>query len=166
MADISLWLDSYDDIFSDFDSRNYIKRRVSEDFIDELKAALKYRTEHLDALVLLLPPDIRKADSEKDIVAGLKDQFRHRNEIFVAKHRKIFRKGILMSLGGLALMTISSLMTVKGYPAVALHITIDPGSWFMLWTGLDALLYDYRTAIKDSKFYALLEQLKIHFKDS
>ena len=38
MADISLWLDDYDDLFSDFDSRNYLKRRVSEDFLEELKS--------------------------------------------------------------------------------------------------------------------------------
>ena len=25
--DLSLWLDDYDDIYSDFDSRNYLKRR-------------------------------------------------------------------------------------------------------------------------------------------
>ena len=53
--EISLWLDSYDDIYSDFDSRHYLKRRISKDFIDELEASLKYRTGRVENLILLLP---------------------------------------------------------------------------------------------------------------
>lgn len=30
MIEINLWLDSYDDMYSDFDSRQYEKRRISK----------------------------------------------------------------------------------------------------------------------------------------
>ena len=36
MSEISLWLDTYDDIFSDFDPRPYSQREMSEDFLKEI----------------------------------------------------------------------------------------------------------------------------------
>ena len=44
MANLELWLDSYNDIYSDFDSRHYSKRRISEDFIQELRLGLKHKS--------------------------------------------------------------------------------------------------------------------------
>jgi hypothetical protein len=34
--DLSLWLDDYNDIYPEFDSRNYFKRRVLNDFVSEM----------------------------------------------------------------------------------------------------------------------------------
>lgn len=34
---ISLWIDSYDDIFSDFDPRHFSLRNISDDFLYEVK---------------------------------------------------------------------------------------------------------------------------------
>jgi len=52
-------LDYYDDIYSDFDSRHYLKRRISEDFLFELRNALKYKRERVLDLLLLLPEQVR-----------------------------------------------------------------------------------------------------------
>lgn len=61
MTEISLWLDSYDDIYSDFDSHHYLKRRISEDFLHELRVEMKYKEHHGGDLVLLLPQERRDA---------------------------------------------------------------------------------------------------------
>lgn len=37
MSEISIWLDNYDDIFSDFDPRPYSQRSLSDDFLAEAK---------------------------------------------------------------------------------------------------------------------------------
>ncbi len=63
MTELSLWLDEYADIYSDFDSRHYSKRRISTDFLNELKTALKYKDEKSDTLVLILPKE--KRDNKK-----------------------------------------------------------------------------------------------------
>jgi len=55
MTELSLWLDSYDDIYSDFDSRHYYKRRISEDFLYELEREMKYKEDEASCLMLLLP---------------------------------------------------------------------------------------------------------------
>ena len=43
MVEINLWLDSYDDIYSYFESRHYLKRRISEDFLHEFRTEMKYK---------------------------------------------------------------------------------------------------------------------------
>ncbi len=40
-ARLSIWLDIYDDIFSDFDSRPFHERALSDDFIHEAKKMAK-----------------------------------------------------------------------------------------------------------------------------
>ena len=59
MAELNLWLDSYDDIYSDFDSRHYLKRRISEDFLYELRTEMKYKEHHAGDMVLLLPQEAK-----------------------------------------------------------------------------------------------------------
>ena len=38
-SEIPLWLDNYNDLFSDFDPRHYSNRALSQDFLEELKRA-------------------------------------------------------------------------------------------------------------------------------
>jgi hypothetical protein len=38
--EISIWLDSYNDIFSDFDSRPFSERTVSDDFLSEVRKGM------------------------------------------------------------------------------------------------------------------------------
>lgn len=42
-AEISIWLDSYNDIFSDFDSRPISLRSLSDDFITQVKKTQRKR---------------------------------------------------------------------------------------------------------------------------
>ena len=51
MAELNLWLDSYDDIYSDFDSSHYLKRRISEDFLYELRTEMKYNEHYSGDMV-------------------------------------------------------------------------------------------------------------------
>ena len=166
MADISLWLDDYDDLFSDFDSRNYLKRRVSEDFLEELKSALRYRTEKLDRLVFLMPEGKRKSETETDIIDGLRAQFLHRSQLFTIRYHRALRRSLVMTLGGLILMLLSSVSKAQGYWGILLHIVIDPVSWFLLWTGLDGLVYDLRTNNREALFYSAMNKMEINFQNS
>jgi len=168
MVELSLWLDTYDDIYSDFDSRNYLKRRISEDFIDELRMSLKYRKDQPDALILMLPGSQRHADIEKEITISIREQIKERLNMLLEKVRNILVRGLLLLCAGLFLMGISAFVTLKnpgGYLPLLLRISLEPASWFMLWTGLDLLIYDYRKTRKEKLFYDILTSMKVHFKD-
>ncbi len=168
MADISFWLDYYDDIYSDFDPRKYHKRRLSEDLLDELKVALKNQQEKIDTLVLMLPKEQRKEDIEPEIIANLSAQFRGRFEICAKKERRILRRGIMLVLSGAIFMYVFSEISLKQYNhqlMVMLRIIIEPGAWFMIWTGLDALFYHYLASKKETDFYKTLAGLKVRFEN-
>jgi hypothetical protein len=169
MSELSLWLDSYDDIFSDFDSRHYLKRRVSEDFIEELKTTLKYKTEHAETLLLLLPSHLRKTEIENGIAASLHEQFHSRFETLYKKEKKIYRRGFILLIAGILVMAIDSYLAYKGlkmFFITVLRIIMEPAAWFMMWNGLDQLIYNYRKAKAETALYRVISEFKIHFKDS
>jgi len=168
MAALSLWLDSYDDIYSDFDSRHYLKRRISEDFIDELKASLKYRTEHHDALLLLLPAHLRNQEIEKEIAVSIREQMNSRLQALNDKLNAIRRRGIFMLLLGVLFMVTDAIIVYRAYTAyfiIVLRIIMEPAGWFLIWNGLDFLIYNYRATKKEIFFYKTITQLSLHFKD-
>lgn len=168
MAELSLLLDSYDDIYSDFDSRHYLKRRISEDFIEELKASMKYKPEHPDALILLLPSQLRDAEVEKPIVSSIKEQIKGRENVLNEKARRTRNRGLSMLTAGVLIMIADSLIFYRartGYFVILLRIIMEPAGWFMIWNGLDFLIYEYRTIVKENAFYRAVGALSIHFKD-
>jgi len=169
MAELSLWLDYYDDIYSDFDSRHYLKRRISEDFLHELHVAVKYKKERATDLVLLLPQEKRDEASEKIIINSLKefftDQFRNYND----KFKKKLNTGIILLLTGLVVMAINSFISFKGvhsFPTTIVKIILEPAGWFLLWLSFDFLFYDLREIRKDKEFFSELSEMNIHFKSA
>ena len=167
MAELSLWLDSYDDIYSDFDSRHYSKRRISEDFIDELRNALNFRTEKTSDLILLLPQPVRREDLEIAISASLKEQMHKRLNIFKTKSAALSKKGILLLFVGTLLLVISSFIVYKSFQSywfVVLRVILEPAGWFMIWNGLESLFYQLKDMKRELSFYETLGELKIHFK--
>lgn len=57
--EISLWLNSYNDLYSDFDPRPNYQRAISQDFLDESKRAIRYNKEDNFQLTLLVDEKIR-----------------------------------------------------------------------------------------------------------
>ncbi len=70
IKEISIAIDTWDDIFSDFDPRPLNIRALSEDFIAELKK--RYReTRKGDFLVTIYAPiSLKDAESEKAVIRG------------------------------------------------------------------------------------------------
>jgi len=76
-GNISLILDSYNDLFSDFDPRNYSERTLSDDFLLECKRAARDRDPKMNfELRLLIPKTRRNANDELIIKHRLKSHFR------------------------------------------------------------------------------------------
>ena len=114
--DVSLWLEEYNDIYSDFDSRNYLKRRVSDDFVNELRIALKNKNNKIDDLVLLLPQVKRNIQTEQKIIQNLKNYFKQLLNLNTEKYNNNLKRGILLFIIATFLMVVNSkLMLAFGY---------------------------------------------------
>ena len=60
MQELNFRLDSYQDIFSDFDSREYKNRSLSQDFLDELRRVSKDKSKHEKIKIILSIPKERR----------------------------------------------------------------------------------------------------------
>jgi hypothetical protein len=169
MAELNLWLDSYDDIYSDFDSRHYLKRRISDDFLYELRTEMKYKEYHAGDMVLLLPPEQRDEPSEKIIADSLTDFFSNQFRFQQDKCRKKLNKGILLLVAGVIIMLLNSWVSFnsgESFLTTAIKVLLEPAGWFLLWAALDFLFYDFAEMKKERNFYRELSEMHIHFKSS
>ena len=169
MAELSLWLDYYDDIYSDFDSRHYLKRRISEDFLFELRNALKYRKERIHDFLLLLPQDRRNEQNEKMIVSSLKDFFNEQFHFSAEKSRRRLKRGIIWGIIGILVIIVDSLIGYQknnSFPVASLRVILEPAGWFLLWSSLDFLLYDLHELKDEREFFRELAEMSVHFKSA
>jgi hypothetical protein len=162
---VSLWLDTYEDIFSDFDPHPYGQRALSEDFLAEAKRAVRDRRDDVPELRLLIPAHVRNLESEAPIWKRLRDHFR-RHADRLARER---RRGIWVSLGiaaaGFAIMTASALLRrqPETVTRTVLHVLMEPAGWFAVWFGLDQLFYGTRELAREHAFYGKMARADVVF---
>lgn len=166
MGNISIILDSYDDLFSDFDPRSYEVRTVSDDFLKECRRALSGKNveEAELELRLLVPEQRREPGHEANIKRRLKGFFskqwkEKRKEIDLIK-----KEGVLWAMAGFALMLIAA--AVGEYPGFLFKIIFviaEPAGWFSVWTGLDKLFFGTREKEKDLYFDRRMAEIKVNF---
>ncbi|MBS1527815.1 MAG: hypothetical protein JST19_19380 [Bacteroidetes bacterium] len=169
MAEIKLWLDSYEDIYSDFDSRHYLNRRISEDFLHELHTETKYLEQHAGDMILLLPREQRNEETEKIITNSLANYFRAQFLFHHDKCRHKLVRGVLFLIMGVGIMLLNSWIIYRSgesFTIIGLRVLLEPAGWFSLWAGLDFLLYDFAGLKKEETFYQELSEMHIHFQSS
>ena len=90
---ISLWLDSYDDIFSDFDPRPFSEKNISDDFLYEVKKVSMESGFSIGEIKLLLPEKVRNSETESIITTRLFSFF-EKNQQTVLKKKKLKLKKV------------------------------------------------------------------------
>ncbi|HTL07469.1 MAG TPA: hypothetical protein VL307_04395 [Chitinophagaceae bacterium] len=167
--ELSLWLDDFDDIYSDFDSRHFLKRRVSEDFLHELELALAGKEKPASNLILLLPEDKRSVEKERDIVTNLQQFFKNQYTRCLREHRATFQKGLLLLLTGMCVMAADFIISYKQWQHIVfqlLRVLMEPCGWFLIWIGLEKLYYDVQKHRKEIARFLTLSKMTIHFASS
>lgn len=164
-GNISLILDEYDDIFSDFDPRSYAEKALSDDFLSECKKASRDKpTEQGIELRLLVPHNKRNFNEEVKIKKRLKDHFQKH---FKTKEKEVSarkRQGVLWLAIGVVLITIASLIIDKeGQLFNVLVIILEPAGWFTTWTGLDKLFADMIEKQPEYEFYQKMAKIEVKF---
>ena len=169
MAELSLWLDSYNDIYSDFDNRNFSRRRISDDFLHELRMELKYSEYPSINMVLLLPQQSRLEEQEKLIASSLKDLFTVRFHIHKDKCQKKINNLLILFISGVSVILLNSWISYNVEPSffiTGLRVLLEPAGWFLIWVAFDFLFYDFPELKKEREFYKKLSEMHIHFKPS
>jgi hypothetical protein len=100
ISEISLWLDTYDDIFSDFDPRPFSQRSLSVDFLDELKRASRDKVSGQIELKFLIPDKQRIVETELQIRKRLREHFKKHHSQLIEDKKKISKNGFLIASFG------------------------------------------------------------------
>lgn len=164
-GNISLILESYNDMFSDFDPRGYSERNLSEDFIDECKRAVRDKKEGVE-LRLLVPIKKRQVSEELKIKKRLKAYF-HKN--FKEKKKEIDHDrsvGLFwVFLGTLIMIAGTFIYRLEGdsFFLSLLFVVIEPAGWFTFWEGLHQVFLDYKVKMPVYNFYRKLSSIEVNF---
>ncbi len=165
-ANISLILDSYDDLFSDFDPRPYSERALSDDFMVECKKAARERKNEPQALELrfLVPMNKRIRAEEGRIKKRLKDYFLNQAKEKQKDLKLSRREGIKWLIIGITFSLISTLLINQEGIIYSIPLIItEPGGWFSLWTGLDKVFLETKAKKPELEFYNRMAKMSIKF---
>jgi hypothetical protein len=164
-GEISFVLDSYDDLFSDFDPRPYNVRALSDDFLLESKKAVVVKDKAIELRFLVLKQK-RNSFYERIIKKRLKEYFQKH---FKEKKREINAErkvGFFWFLLGAIVMILSPLLeSFTSYFVKVLSIMAEPAAWFFFWEGLDKIFISSKSELLDYKFFKKMSNAEIFFLD-
>lgn len=141
LREIAISLDTYDDIFSDFDPRPYSSRQVSQDFLNEIHRRYYENTKGGFEVRFLIPAAMREPKYELTIKKRLRQHFAHEHAYIKHRIEKERRRGMLYLAAGLALLgleTMAALWWQNGevWPRLVSWLLVPIG-WFCVWTGIE-----------------------------
>ncbi len=167
--EIALQLEHYEDIFSDFDTRPYSKRALSVDFLEEIKRASRDKNDGPVELIFSVSKDERNESHDQTIRDRLSDHFHKHYGMLVVERRRILRLGLFMVLLGVVCMILATMIIFKD-PTGNLWLSflvvfLEPAAWFLLWEGMDQIIFETKSISHDLNFYRKMSDSHghIHF---
>ena len=145
-AGVNIWIDKYADVFSDFDTRPLVKRKLSNDFITEICKMVREDPSATVELNFNILDDQKDAEVEAIIISHLHTHFTNNQKAERESIRKTSRKGyMLTALGFMIILLLAYVASIaKGIFFInSLPVLIEPLAWFVTWTGLDHIFKHY-----------------------
>jgi len=163
---ISLWLDVYDDIFSDFDPRPFSQRAVSDDFLIEVKKFLREKRSGQIEIKFLIPEKERNLETETQIKKRLKEYFKKHFILRENRLRESKNKITLLIISGLLMLLSSAAISYYSPRLFILYLLItlfDLGGWLSVWFGMEEFIYFAREKRQEAEFYGKMVKAEIKF---
>ncbi len=163
--DILVVLDSYEDIFSDFDARNYSEKAISVDFLSECKKASLDKEDRIN-LKFFVPKNKRNSPDEIKIKKRMKEHFFHHLQLEKKEIDKDNLMGFNWFIAGCVLTVVTAIFMGTENLGIKILVNIaHPGGWFFMWEGLGKLVLDYKKRHVNYKFYKKMSNAMISFYD-
>jgi len=168
LQEVAIAIDTWDDVFSDFDPRPLSERTLSEDFIIELRQ--RYReTSKGDVVVTICAPGfLEDKKSERTVAKRLKRHFLHRALLRKKEINRIRARGLVFVLCGICFLTF---LTLTAYYQLfnelvinILSIVVMPLGWFGIWEGFSKIVDITPAYLQEEFFYKKLSKAQYRFK--
>lgn len=141
-GEMLVWLDTYDDIFSDFDPRPFSRRELSDDFLKELGRRYMENTKGGIEVHFQIPAAAREPRLEAMIRKRLREHFWQERQNVRTQIRQHQNKGLIYAGAGFGLLLVDLGITLWQPEAVwakVAGILLMPAGWFSLWSGMEKL---------------------------
>lgn len=156
MGELAVRLDSYDDIFSDFDPRPHSRRELSEDLLKELNRRFRENPKGGLEVRFYIPSTFRDAKLENIIKKRLKEHFLREMQKVKEQMDEQKARGIKYALSGIALLSAELFLTLWWPELVwvrVVSIILTPAGWFSFWTGMEKILEIPSSLQQQHRFY-------------
>ncbi len=164
--EISIWIDDYNDIFSDFDPRDYSERNISDDFLDEVKRVASESESDVKTLRLLIEAKLRDEKTEATIVERIHQELADNYQSSDLRRKKLRTRSILFLSAGLLMILGASYFSYLKADHPLMHIPLvilEPAGWFLTWTGLEQIFRSGKKFLPEYVFFGKLSQSNIVF---
>jgi len=165
-ANISLILDSYNDIFSSFDARGFVEKSLSVDFLDECKRAVRDKDDRDLELILSLPKAKRNLNDEFKIKKRLRDHFKKHSAEKEKEMMKIKNEGkAWVAFGGILIfLVVYGLVKLDSILFQSILSIFEVPGWFLVWEGMGKIFKDSRVFEPEHAFYQKMASAHIVFR--
>ncbi len=167
LSKISIILDSYDDIFSDFDPRHYSEKSFSDDFLNETKKVKSGKNSDNASLQLMMPEKLRDASNEELIINRMHSHFKKHYYLLKNEIRKMRLKGLFWLLIGFSISSAAAYISLININKIYLYhfikVMLEPAGWFLCWNGLDQLFFGPSRKQSDLDFLDFMSSCEINF---
>ncbi len=141
---VNLALDSYEDIFSDFDPSSYSKKTISDDFTREIQKRYTENKNGKFEVVLSLPKNLRNDKLEEIIKKRIKEHYKNKTKESSDKIGKMQLKGLNRIFLGICFVFLGVVLKLY-FGGTTEFIDVftsffEIAGWFSIWTG-----YEYRS---------------------
>jgi hypothetical protein len=128
-------IDTYDDLFSDFDPSHYDTRILSEDFLHELHHRYSENKKGEFSIRISLPKALRSEKTESIVKRRFKDYFKKELKHLQKSEREKKYNGILRVIGGILLSAL--LIIFPELDTVPILTIFSVLIWYFLWSGFE-----------------------------
>lgn len=168
IQEISIAIDSWDDIFSDFDPNPLEQRILSEDFLLELKKRYHETPRGSYLLTIYAPLSLKDESAERIVIKRLKQYFKFGHLSLKKEINAAARKGAIfvvvgvIFLGALTLVTYHKLLDML--TTELLGIVLMPLGWFGVWEGFSRIIEPSPLLKQDLELFGKLSKAVFKFK--
>jgi hypothetical protein len=162
--DAIISLDSYNDMFDDFDIRPYKERSLSADFLN----VLNERVRKVDfaremTLILTMPKKERDRKNERVIEKRLKGHLENAAKYWDGKAKDTRNSGIFYLLLGFAIYVAGGIIGTDFF--IARQYLLIP-AWFLIWHALDLIVMDIPKMNAKRDFNKYVRNARITFRNA
>ncbi|MCK8060068.1 MULTISPECIES: hypothetical protein [unclassified Fusibacter] len=164
---ISVFLDTYEDVFDDWDPTPFKKRDIEDEFLDFLWDSAEDIPLKEDLLIVFrIDEKLRDEKKEAQIVHALKNHF----EYMLSKSKRAFRKeqneSLLYFMLGISFFLVAYLNLIESTNLVGkiLEDGLFVGAWVFMWESFSNLFIESKNLIYEQRLIKRFTHTPVAYK--